>query len=183
MERNLKIEGYGFTCFDVLNEDRSVVPDLPGDYIVVLREGACLPEISVQPVLSSWEGLNVIYVGQSKKSLRQRDVRQHFNGNAGSSTLRKSLGCLKGLTLVPRDADKPDNGKTKFGDDDEQELSEWMKANLLFYYCVNSKVDHLEKMLIQRFNPPLNLKGNKNPVNADYRKELSSLRKKKNKLY
>ena len=129
-------------------------------------------------VWTVWEGLSVIYVGQSKKSLRKRDVRQHFNGNAGSSTLRKSLGCLKGLTLVPRDVNNPSNGKTKFGDNDEQKLSEWMKANLLFYYCVNTQVDCLEAMLIKRFNPPLNLQGNKSPVNADYRKELSRLRKK-----
>ena len=75
----------------------------------------------------------VIYVGISSKSLRNRDFRQHFNGNAGSSTLRKSIGSLFGFKKIPRSQNQ-DDGKTKFNERDESFISDWMRRNLEFYY-------------------------------------------------
>lgn len=172
-------ESYEFKCFDAKRDNVNMVPNLPGDYIVVLREGASLPASTIRPQLCKFAGLDVIYVGQSKDSLSKRDVKQHFNGHAGCSTLRKSLGALMGYNFVPRDKNKPDNGKTKFGDEDEAELSKWMQSNLLLYYCANNDVETLENKLIEKFNPPLNLSKNKHIINADFRKELSRLRKSK----
>jgi hypothetical protein len=114
-------------------------------------------------------------VGKST-SLKKRDFNQHFNGRAGGSTLRKSLGCLMGFKLIPRDSN-PESTKTTLREEDEQKVSDWMSHNLLFFYCVNSKQDSLEEDLIKEFEPPLNLQKNNDPVNREYRKKLSELRK------
>ena len=96
----------------------SVLPDKPGNYIIVLRSTSSLPikvQISTTPILTSFdykkEKYNVVYVGKSSKSLRIRDYKQHFTGTAGNSTIRKSLGCLLGFKLIPRDINSPQNGK------------------------------------------------------------------------
>lgn len=117
-----------------------------------------------------------MYVGKSSKSLRIRDYKQHFTGTAGNSTIRKSLGCLLGFKLIPRDINSPQNGKTTFGEFDERTLTEWMKDNLLLFYYANNDYANVEKELIRIYNPPLNLQGNFNKTNLDFRKELSALR-------
>lgn len=130
--------------------------------------------------MTKFEGLNVIYTGIAGGSLRTRDFRQHFKGdNAGRSTLRKSLGVLFGYKLIPRDKD-PNTGKTKFNIKDEQELSEWMIANLIMFFLPTADFNSVEIKLINQFNPPLNIKDNHNEINADFRRLLSSLRAKKN---
>ena len=101
-----------------------------------------------------------MYVGKSSKSLRIRDYKQHFTGTAGNSTIRKSLGCLLGFKLIPRDINSPQNGKTTFGEFDERTLTEWMKDNLLLFYYANNDYANVEKELIRIYNPPLNLQGN-----------------------
>lgn len=44
-----------------------------------------------------------------------------------------------------------------------------------FYYA-NNDYANVEKELIRTYNPPLNLQGNFNKTNLDFRKELSTLR-------
>lgn len=88
----------------------------------------------------------------------------------------KSLGCLLGFKLIPRDINSPQNGKTTFDEFDERTLTEWMKDNLLLFYYANNDYANVEKELIRTYNPPLNLQGNFNKTNLDFRKELSALR-------
>jgi hypothetical protein len=170
-----------FTLVDPQRSNKNAVPDKSGNYIMVLREGASLPteRIKVSPYCRTlkWEDkeYRVVYVGKST-SLKKRDFNQHFNGRAGGSTLRKSLGCLMGFKLIPRDSN-PESTKTTLREEDEQKVSDWMSHNLLFFYCVNSKQDSLEEDLIKKFAPPLNLQKNNDPVNREYRKKLSELRK------
>lgn len=115
-------------------------------------------QISTTPILTSFdykkEKYNVVYVGKSSKSLRIRDYKQHFTGTAGNSTIRKSLGCLLGFKLIPRDINSPQNGKTTFGEFDERTLTEWMKDNLLLFYYANNDYANVEKELIRIYNPP-----------------------------
>lgn len=173
------IEKGSFTLFDPKIHDSNDIPDNPGNYIVCLNEGSKLPSIGIECQMKSFQNLNVIYTGIAGKSLRKRDYRQHFTGNnAGSSTLRKSLGSLFGYPKIARDKD-PTNGKTKFKENDEIKLSEWMKRNLVIYYKSNLNPDKLEDELIKEYNPPLNLSKNKNIKNLNYRKRLSQLRRKK----
>ena len=86
-----------------------------------------------------------------------------------------------GYNLIPRDKYNPDNGKVRFNDDDERELRGWMAENLLFYFQPNNRPKEFENELIERFNPPLNLMENDNPVNLEFRSVLSSLRRRKPK--
>jgi hypothetical protein len=85
---------------------------------------------------------------------------------------------LFGYKQVPRDND-PTNGKTKFGDEDEVTLSDWMKKNLIMFFLPIKDYESLELKLINNFNPPLNLKDNHNVVNTNFRKLLSTLREQK----
>ena len=168
-----------FALFDPEKHDSVHIPDNSGNYIVCLKKGSKLPDIGVSCKMKTYHELNVIYTGIAGKSLRKRDYRQHFTGNnAGSSTLRKSLGSMFGYAKIARDKD-PSNGKTKFKETDEIKLSEWMQSNLVLYFKSNLQPDDLENELIGELNPPLNLSKNSNIINQEFREKLSELRSKK----
>ena len=168
-----------FTLFEPEKHDSEDIPDNPGNYIVCLKIGSFLPDIGISYKMKTYQGLNVIYTGIAGKSLRKRDYRQHFTGNnAGSSTLRKSLGSMFGYSKIARDKD-PSNGKTKFKETDEIKLSKWMQSKLVLYFKSNLNPDDLEDELIRELNPPLNLSKNTNIINQGFRKKLSELRRKK----
>lgn len=170
-----------FTLFDPQEMDPFILPDEPGNYIILLRSTSSLPINTAElPIMTLFEykkkEYEVVYVGKSSKSLRSRDYYQHFNGTAGNSTVRKSIGCLLGFQLIPRDINSPQNKKTKFNENDERTLTEWMAANLLLLYYANDDYANMEQEMIRMYNPPLNLQGNFNKINMEFRKELSALR-------
>jgi hypothetical protein len=168
-----------FILFDPEKHTSEHIPDQPGNYIVCLKSGASLPEIGQPFEMAEYQGYDVIYTGIAGKSLRRRDYRQHFTGNnAGSSTLRKSLGSMFGYSKIARDKD-PNTGKTKFKPEDEIALSHWMKGNLILFFKSTPDPHTHEGTLINELNPPLNLSKNYNSVNRDFRKKLSELRAKK----
>lgn len=174
------LDNFKVNRFDPKTDSETFIPNSSGNYILCLKKNSKLPTVSIKPILTNFEGLQVIYTGIAGGSLRTRDFRQHFKGNnAGRSTLRKSLGVLFGYKQIPRDSD-PTTGKTKFDSTDELKLSEWMCDNLIMYFLPTSDVDNIEIELIKHFNPPLNLKDNSNIINFDFRRLLSSLRAKKN---
>lgn len=124
-----------FKMFDPTRDDSKDLPDIPGNYLVVLRSDAELPKSSLTPefhiITYHSNAYKVIYTGISQKGIRSRDYKQHFTGNAGKSTLRKSLGSLMGFPKIPRSMNKPEDGKTKFNDENEEELSLWMKKTIV----------------------------------------------------
>lgn len=176
-----KVDTNAFKIFDPLKEDINTIPNLSGNYIFVLRENSKLPDVGIPVIYTKFRDYEVIYVGLASSSLKDRDVKKHLNGNAGGSTLRKSLGCLLGFNLIPRDSHYNNNGKTKFNVTDESKLSEWIKTNLLLLYYTNKEFDHIESLLIQTLNPPLNLSKNHNVINSEFRKLLTKLRNNKPK--
>lgn len=162
--------------FDPISDFEEKIPNASGNYIICLRKKSGLPKSEIEPNYKFFDGLKVIYTGIAGKSLRKRDYHQHFKGkNAGSSTLRKSLGVLFKYNLIPRDKN-PTSRKSKFNVTDEVELSDWMQTNLIMYFLRNDFYDQLEDDLILELNPPLNLDKNKSYVNLDFRKNLSKLR-------
>lgn len=165
-----------FQIFDPKENDIESVPSKPGNYIVVLRKDSKLPDIGIPVTYCEFKGYNVIYTGLASKSLKDRDIKKHFNGTAGGSTLRKSLGCLFGYDLIPRDSQYDTNKKTKFNDADESRLSDWMREHLLLFYYSNENYKEIESRLIQELNPPLNLNENNHDINSEFRGRLSSLR-------
>lgn len=178
-----------FKLFDPMKDCESILPDLPRNYFIVLRPTSQLAPIKVTPEFHYIDYNNnhypIIYTGISNISIRKRDYHQHFIGNnAGRSTLRKSIGSLMGFSKIPRDKNNSDNGKTKFNENDEETLSQWMRENLLLFYSVENRkkeqIETLEQEFINDYNPPLNILGNKNSVNKEYRALLKTLRNKTN---
>ena len=164
-----------FKHFDPLKNNGNEIPDEKGVYLILLRKGSKLPKTDVDYTCQKVFENEVVYVGISNRSLRKRDFRQHFNGNAGSSTLRKSIGSLFKFKKISRSLNQ-DDGKTKFNEKDEQFISNWMKSNLEFYYLVCNNTNAIEEYLIEKLNPPLNISKNYNQENLDFRKSLSTLR-------
>ncbi|MBI1770291.1 MAG: hypothetical protein HY063_06350 [Bacteroidetes bacterium] len=165
--------------FDPTVHSEINIADSSGNYILCLRKNSKLPTVSISPTFTKFSGLNVVYTGLTRNSLRTRDYRQHFTGNnAGRSTLRKSLGVLFGYKQIARDK-KVNSRKTKFQDLDEQKLTKWMVSNLIMFFLPTTDFKNIEIKLINRFNPPLNLKDSHNNINADFRQLLSNLRTRK----
>ena len=166
----------GFSPFDPSIGKGKDLPGVPGNYLVTIRDISALPTLGYTVETKLFNGQNLIYTGIAGTSIRERIWRNHLGGNAGHSTLRLTLGCLFGYTFIPRDKKDPDNGHVRFNEDDERELTAWMKKNLIFHYlpCDTPKV--VEGELIGQFNPPLNLSGNINPVNQEFRSALTLLR-------
>lgn len=165
----------GFRRFDPLADTPSIIPDLPGNYILVLRDGCSLPDLGTDLEMQELDGLRVVYTGISRKSLRRRIGHDHLKGHSSFSTLRISLGCLLGYPLIHRDR-VPDGKHFRFSPDDEKSLSSWMRRNLAFYFKPNDEPTKIEDLLVARFNPPLNLDKNENPINGTFRDRLKALR-------
>lgn len=158
------------------------ITSMAGNYIFILRQGVELfqPKMDEKPIYKTivYEGreYNVLYTGVGK-NLYERIIKVHYGDNAGRSTLRKSLGSLCGYGFIPRDKNKPMNGKTKFKPEDEQKITSWMMTNLIVLYKENPNYAKDEIKLINKYNPPLNIKENENSVNWNYREKLHLLRK------
>ena len=177
------IESY--KMFDPMKLDKGLPPEKPGNYIFLLRPTVKLPEdvILEQPTFTTleFEGAEyeVLYTGVTSRTLYERVFKTHlFGNNAGKSTLRKSLGCLWGYPFIFRDKNPNPNRipKTKYRDEDEQAITQWMKKNLLVLVVPNANYDDDELELIETFNPPLNLDKNHNVINLSYRMKIKELR-------
>lgn len=165
-----------FILFNPQADSGSRIPDAPGNYIVTIRNINELPTLDYKIVTQQFRGHDIIYTGITKKSLYNRIWKSHISSHAGKSTLRLTLGCLFGYTLIPRDKSNPNNGHVRFNADDERELRAWIKENLVFYILPNDSPKDMETELITQFNPPLNISENENPINQDFRSRLTFLR-------
>jgi hypothetical protein len=96
------------------------------------------------------------------KSLRDRDYKNHFKGNARGSTLRKSFGVLFEFEKI-QSINETNTSKYKFIKSDDDKLSLWMQENLLFYFLIIDQPLLVEQHLINYFNPLLNIRDNKSP--------------------
>jgi hypothetical protein len=172
----LELEQYEKQFFDPQTDDPSLLPDEAGIYAVCVKDENTLCEISTSAIFPIIKGRYVLYVGISEtQGLRDRDYKNHFNGTARNSTLRKSLGSLFGWR---GDRIYYADGKYKFSPERERELNEWMHCNLAMFYWPNiTDIDNLETRLINEIDPPINIAKNKSPINAKFRAALTALRK------
>jgi len=112
----------------------------------------------------------LLYIGKTKARVTTR-IRQHFHNDSYGSSFRKSLGAVlkEQLDLTPV---QRKNGWA-FGEDEEK-LSEWMRdhARVRFVELSERRVDPVEKELVGRFSPPLNIERNSHP----FRSTLEELR-------
>lgn len=174
---NIEDKVLQFIKIDPKHQDLNSISHQNGIYIFTLRKGCNIPDTQNKPEYKLYEGQRVLYIGQTKSGLNSRINKKHFNGRAGSSTLRKSLGCLLGFKLIPRSKKNPDDGKTTLEKCDEIKLSQWMRDNLIVYYAiVLDDIDSAENKFINSYSPPLNLSKVPMDRNQGFRSELSSLR-------
>lgn len=123
-------------------------------------------------------GLPIIYVGiagrptSRLRSLRRRDYKNHFNGTARTSTLRKSLGVLFKFNKQY----EVNSLRYKFIPKHEEILSIWMEDNLVMHFVKVDNPMEFEVYMINTYEPPLNLKDNHSEKNISFRKELTYLR-------
>ena len=168
-----------FITFNPQTQNGKDLPEVPGNYLVAIRDINALPTLGFTIESPRYRGQHLIYTGVAKTNIRGRVWKNHFCGNAGHSTLRLTLGCLLGFTPIPRDKKNPNNGHVRFILEEERLLRAWMTENLIFYYLPNATPKNLENILIGNLNPPLNLDENYNPVNWEFRNTLKTLRNRK----
>ena len=161
-----------FIVFNPQLGSKLELPQGSGNFLICMRQGSLFPKTSLEPTFCIYKELRVLYTGMSS-NIRKRNYDQHFNGDAGKSSLRKSIGSLIGYKQIIRDKNKPNNGKTKFNEQDELELSQWMKTNLLLFYIENDEYKEEKQNYIDTYDPPLNLIKNEKSDNLEFRKSLS----------
>jgi hypothetical protein len=135
--------------------------DSPGVYAYFLANESTLPAIQIGPA-------GLVYVGMTASSL---DSRCHLNhSHSGFSTFRRSLGAILKRTLdlraQPRSPGQSSSNTQnfRFEVDGEVRLTAWMRDNLRYsHIAVVENVEAVEADLIRSLEPPLNLKGWKNP--------------------
>jgi hypothetical protein len=139
----------------------------------------------------AWRELNLacadaantaLYVGKAEDSLMSRDVDDHFgDGRTGSSTVRRSFAALLRapllLTGIPRNPAKPAYF-ANFGLSavDDARLTAWMRKNLrigTWSWDRRDTLADIERALLMRLNPPLNIQG----VQHSYRALIKAERK------
>ena len=103
----------------------------------------------------------------SSQNLRKR-LRNHYRGNASSSTLRLTLGCLLGLDLQ-----RMGNGRLTFGTTGEAQLSEWMHEHARVCWYPTDQPWLIESEAIRRLDLPLNLDQNRH---HPFHQQLTQLR-------
>jgi hypothetical protein len=162
--------------FDPQCDNPKDLPDQTGIYMICVKNKSSLNEKMLSAVYQEIIGFPIIYIGISEaQGLKSRDYQNHFNGTARNSTLRKSLGSLFGWRS---DRIYDNSGRYRFNSTREQELTRWMRDNLVMLYWFNLNIDigDLETKLINELDPPLNISKNKSPINEAFRKELKKLR-------
>lgn len=118
------------------------------------RRNCLYTRTGILPLRKTWY---MMYIGRSGSAgLADRVIDCHYDGilahGKSMSTLRMSLAVLLGYKLI-RCGDDDYNLSPR----DNKKLSRWMKAytRVLLIECVN--YDVVEKQLINRYQPPLNL--------------------------
>ena len=153
---------------DALTSSRSTVeglgpPPSPGIYAAFVKRELRLHGLTLPPD-------RPVYIGKAD-DLATRLLRKHLGARTtGSSTLRRTLGALLRveLNLIPvaRGKRKHPRDATNFRFDDESEkrLSNWLRTNLDFGWCVvDGPIDTTERDTIAVAEPILNDDGWDNP--------------------
>jgi len=143
-------------------DNHTVYPTRPGIYAIFLAEFSFLYEFG--------EGGQILYIGIAKKSLKDRDIWQHFKtGRAGKSSLRRSLGAILkeplNLTAIPRGCHNDSKRYVNYAFEPEGDarLTDWMRSNLKIGYWEEDKLldysllRELEKELTIKLLPTLDL--------------------------
>lgn len=160
IEENL-IGGKFFEIDELKNG--SEIPNRPGLYCIMLRKGVTLPK-----EFGKIREDGIIYIGKASVSLRERLWEEELNHHR-AATFFRSIGAILGF-LPPKGslADKKNKKNYRFSEDDTRKIIEWMRASLLVNFIeVNpGELNEMEKVLIGKYKPLLNITHNPTPSMA-----------------
>jgi hypothetical protein len=143
---------------------------------VGVRSGVYAIRLSTPSVLTSIldHGTDLLYIGGTT-DLGMREFDTHFDSKqTGWSTVRRSIGAiLKGeLRLFARargqGRSQKDFTNFRFDPEGEERLTVWMREHLSVRTWATSQYEALERALILKLRPPLNLE-EWNPKNETMR--------------
>lgn len=146
----------------------AVVPPVPGLYAIYATEWAELG-------LGHPPDDRPLYVGKSESSLADRDLRTHFgSGRTGSFTVRRTFAALLhdslGLRGIPRNPARPERfANYGLSPEHDRLLTDWMRSRLALAVWPGVRTASLitvERAVLQRWQPPLNLKDVHTPWSA-----------------
>lgn len=105
------------------------------------------------------DGMTFLYTGKAA-SLRKR-LLTHSGNSSGSSTFRRSVGCLmlNELAIVPRQFGP--KRKLAFETASEAKLTAWLSDNARVAWMPFEHAGDLEDWIIGHYRPPMNLQGNR----------------------
>lgn len=151
-----------------VNELSKIIPAKPGIYCVKLRKDVVLPR-----KYGNIRKDGIIYIGVTSKSLLKRLWEEELN-HKRSATFFRSIGAILGY-LPLKGSLAPYRYDYKFSENDTNAIRKWMKQSLLvsFLPSQNTSLNEIEKTLIKKYQPLINLKHNPKP-----NKELKNARNK-----
>jgi hypothetical protein len=171
------LETFAHHCFDPLVDTADSLPKGPGNYIMCLRPDAILPSAAGTPTFVLYNGLRVLYTGATSTNLRSSIYLAHFCGTSSvTSSVRRSIGVMMGYKRVPV-VGNTIGTLTIFGMQNEVSVAEWMRQNVCVYWIYTHHCGQVDALLLAHFNAPLNLKHNRNAINAPFREALEQMRK------
>lgn len=149
-----------FMGVNELNNDNNLVPNCPGVYCIKIRKGVTLPR-----EFGIIRDDGIIYIGKASGSLRERLWEEELN-HRKAATFFRSVGAVLGF-LPPKGSlvNKKNKTNYRFSEDDTQKIIEWMRNSLLVNFIeVNPiELEEIEKCLIRKYKPLLNIKVNPTP--------------------
>ncbi len=139
------------------------LPESPGLYAWWIVHPSLLPGV---PLVPGPDGLSLIYVGMARsrvnsaQTLRSRVLGKHIRGLIGNSTLRRSLAALlwEELGWQPYWA----SDRALLRSEHNQELKHWIEQNLRVAWLAYPEPWTVERAVLERMQPPLNVNGNQN---------------------
>lgn len=148
--------------FMTVNELKNglAIPERPGLYCIKICPWVTLPK---EFRFIREDG--IIYLGKASISLRERLWEEELN-HRRAATFFRSVGAVLGF-LPPKDSlvNKANKKNYRFSEDDTLKIIEWMRDSLLLSWVeVNPiELEEIEKTMIRKYKPLLNIKDNPTP--------------------
>lgn len=173
-----------FSINEIL-DNPNLIPSTAGIYYWYFNENTIPHLINLHKCKKVQGNYLLMYVGispsrkNSHQSLRSRIISNHLHGNASSSTLRRSLGCLLsedlGIQLRCTENGKRVKFFTGINENGERILTQWMRENAHISWEEVNEPWNMEPEIIQTGFYPLNLEHNEHnenyPILSEIRKE------------
>lgn len=132
------------------------VPATSGLYCIKLRKDVVFPS-----KFGKVRDDGIFYIGQASKSLRERLWEEELNHNR-PATFFRSLGAVLGYLPPKGSLAGKDTRNYKFSETDTEAIRKWIRQSLFvsFVAVKPSLIDAIEKNLIVKYRPLINLKHN-----------------------